>query len=241
MATYNGGAFVLRQLQTILQQLAPGDEVIVVDDCSSDNTVSTIESINDSRIVILRNEENCREVLSFSRAIENASGDVVFLADQDDVWLPGRIALMSNSLMSSNAWLVTTNFSWVNADEKPLSVPFDGVRSSDSKRHWKNIFDIFLGRTNYFGCAMAFRRELVPVITPIPEYVESHDLWIALAANAKRLNLHLDDVTFLKRSHESNATSTVSDRSLILKLRARGIFLRSLFDLGMRRRVQQVG
>jgi hypothetical protein len=122
----------------------------------------------------------------------------------------------------------------MDADERPLDVAFDGVSSTASARHFGNIADIFIGKTNYFGCAMAFKRELVSLIAPIPPYVESHDLWIALAANRIRSNLHVDDKTLRKRRHDSNTTSTVSSRSLFLKLRSRLIFARSMMDLSMR-------
>ena len=83
---------------------------------------------------------------------------------------------------------------------------------------------------------MAFKRELIPLIAPIPCYVESHDLWIALAANQIGSNLHIDDKTLRKRRHDSNTTSTVSSRSLFLKLRSRLIFARSMIDLSTRAR-----
>jgi hypothetical protein len=122
----------------------------------------------------------------------------------------------------------------MDADERPLAVSFDGVSSENSARHLKNIIDIFIGKTNYFGCAMAFKRELVSLIVPIPSYVESHDLWIALAANQLGSNLHIDDKTQRKRRHDSNTTSTVSSRALFLKLRSRLIFARSMIDLSTR-------
>jgi glycosyltransferase involved in cell wall biosynthesis len=234
MATYQGERYVERQLRSILEQLGASDEVVVVDDCSTDRTVELIENFNDPRVVVYRNPVNRREVYSFGRAIEIARGDIVFLADQDDVWLPGRVQLMINRLQESAAALITTNFEWMDACERPLDVAFAGVSSTASARHFRNIADIFIGKTNYFGCAMAFRRELVPIIAPIPAYVESHDLWIALAANQLGSNLHIDDKTLRKRRHGNNTTSTVSDRSLFLKLRSRLIFARSLIDLSAR-------
>jgi glycosyltransferase involved in cell wall biosynthesis len=236
IATYQGEDYVERQLLSILEQIGPSDEVIVVDDCSRDRTVEVIEKIGDPRIAVHRNPINRREVFSFGRAIELARGDIIFLADQDDVWLPGRAELMIGKLQESGAALVTSNFEWMDADEQPLTVAFDGVSSKTSRRHFHNILDIFIGKTNYFGCAMAFRRSLVPLITPIPSYVESHDLWIALAANQTGSNLHIDDRTLRKRRHGSNTTSTVSNRSLSLKLRSRWIFVRSMIDLAARQR-----
>jgi glycosyltransferase involved in cell wall biosynthesis len=234
MATYQGERYVERQLRSILEQLGANDEVIVVDDCSRDRTVEVIESVGDPRIKLFRNPINRREVHSFGRAIELATGDIVFLSDQDDIWLPGRVQLMIDRLQKSGAALITSNFEWMDADERPLAVSFDGVSSENSARHLKNIIDIFIGKTNYFGCAMAFKRELVSLIVPIPSYVESHDLWIALAANQLGSNLHIDDKTQRKRRHDSNTTSTVSSRALFLRLRSRLIFARSMIDLSMR-------
>ena len=229
MATFNGEKYVGRQLESILDQLSADDEVIVVDDCSTDGTIEAVRRLNDPRIAVHLNDRNRREVYSFGRAISLARHQDIFLSDQDDVWLPGRVALMREALRTAS--LVTTNFEWIDEEERPLQVPCDGVLPQDSSRHLKNIAGIFIGKTSYFGCAMAFRRALVPLIVPIPNYVESHDCWIALAANLIGSNVHLGERTLRKRRHGNNATRTISSRSLGLKLRARAIFARSLLDL----------
>jgi glycosyltransferase involved in cell wall biosynthesis len=234
MAAYNGEKYVVRQLQSILDQLSPDDEVIVVDDCSTDGTIEAVKGLNDPRVALHVNDRNRREVYSFSRAISLARHQFIFLSDQDDIWLPGRVALMTEALQTS--LLATTNFDWIDQDERPLQISHDGVLPEDSGRYFKNIAHIFLGKTTYFGCAMAFRRELIPLILPIPDYVESHDWWVALAGNLAGSNIHLSDKTFWKRRHGKNATSTTSSRSLASKLRSRAIFARSLLDLQKRRR-----
>jgi glycosyltransferase involved in cell wall biosynthesis len=234
MAAYNGEKYVVRQLQSILDQLSPDDEVIVVDDCSTDGTIEAVKGLNDPRVALHVNDRNRREVYSFSRAISLARHRFIFLSDQDDIWLPGRVALMTEALQT--ALLATTNFDWIDQDERPLPISHDGVLPEDSSRYFKNIADIFVGKTTYFGCAMAFRRELIPLILPIPDYVESHDWWVALAGNLAGSNIHLSDKTFRKRRHGNNATSTTSSRSFGSKLRSRAIFARSLLDLRKRRR-----
>jgi glycosyltransferase involved in cell wall biosynthesis len=236
MATYNGDKYVARQLRSILEQLADEDEVIVIDDCSSDGTVETIERLGDSRITVHVNDRNRGEVFSFGRAILLAKNDFLFLSDQDDVWLPGRVALLQRRLVEAGANVASSNFEWISADEEPIHVSYDGVASRDSRSHFKNIVDIFMGKTNYYGCAMAIRREFVPVIAPIPSFVESHDLWIALASNLGRSNVHVDERTLLKRKHRTNVTNTVSTRRLYRKLRSRAVFAMSIFVLCMRQR-----
>ena len=233
MATYNGERFLHAQMRSILDQLSALDEVIVVDDCSTDGTRSLIGSFCDPRIKLFINDQRRREVYSFGRAIGLSGNAHIFLADQDDVWLPGRVARMSAAL--ERAALVTTNFEWIDADGNPLSVFVDGVRADASGKFFKNLVDIFVGKTDYFGCAMALRRDLVPVILPIPAYVELHDLWIAMAANLMGSNVHLEDPSLLKRRHDGNATRTVSGRSLVAKLWSRAIFARALLDLLARR------
>jgi glycosyltransferase involved in cell wall biosynthesis len=231
MATYNGERFVAQQLRSILTQLSDDDEVIVVDDCSMDGTVETVRRIGDRRITVHMNDRNRGEVFSFSRAMSLARNDFLFLSDQDDVWIPGRASAMKQRLVESGASVVSSNVEWMNTNEEPIDVVYDGVASRDSEKHLANIVDIFLGKTNYFGCAMALRREFVKVIAPIPSFVESHDLWIALASNLVGSNTHLDERTLRKRKHADNATSTVSARSLYRKLRSRVIFAASLIVL----------
>ena len=220
-------------MRSILDQLSPLDEIIVVDDCSTDATRSLIGLFCDPRIRLFVNDQRRREVYSFGRAIGLSRNAHVFLADQDDVWLPGRVGRMRTAL--ERAALVTTNFEWIDADGKALPVSVDGVRTDASGRFFKNLAGIFIGKTSYFGCALAFRRDLVPLILPIPAYVDSHDLWIAMAANVVGSNVHLDHPSLLKRRHDGNVTGTVSGRSLASKLWSRAIFARALLILWARR------
>lgn len=235
MATYNGERHVRRQIETILGELSSTDELIVVDDCSTDRTVEIILSMQDPRISVHRNAYNQRQVRSFATAIAFANNDVLFLADQDDVWIPGRVDLMCEALETARAALVASNFEWVDETETPVDLPLTPVKQQDSQRFLKNIFDIFVGRHKYLGCTMAFRRELVPLLLPIPSYSEAHDLWLALAANVIGSNVHLEATTLRKRHHQGNFTDTVSGRSLYLKLRTRLLFVRSLLELSLRR------
>lgn len=235
MAAYNGEKYIARQLDSILSELGPDDEVIVVDDGSMDETLNVVRAMSDRRISVYANDRNRGEVHSFSRALALATKDYLFLSDQDDVWVPGRVAAMVSALHNSRAAVVTSNFTWMDAKERPIDVEFDGVSETGSRHHLRNIFDIFRGKTNYFGCGMAIRREFVPLIVPIPSWVESHDLWVALASNLAGSNVHLNAATLRKRRHGNNATSTVSTRSLMRKVLSRVIFARSLATLQLRR------
>ena len=77
MATYNGEKFVVRQLDSVFQQLGPEDEVIVVDDRSKDNTVQLLKETYGNRVQVHVNEENIGAIKSFEKAISLAKGDIL--------------------------------------------------------------------------------------------------------------------------------------------------------------------
>lgn len=234
MATYNGEKYIKEQINSILELLTYEDEIIIFDDNSSDNTVKILDSLNDDRIQIYIKSNKRGEVSSFSQAISKANNEIIFLSDQDDIWKQEKIIETIEYFRDSHVGLITSNFDWIDKNGDKVDIYYDGVLEQNSKKYFNNILDIFIGKTNYFGCAMAFRSELKKLIVPIPNFVESHDLWIALIGNITRSNLHLDKRLFLKRNHSSNATSTISSRPVYKKLYSRLIFLVSILLIYLR-------
>ncbi|QTN24255.1 glycosyltransferase [Rhizobacter sp. AJA081-3] len=226
MAAYNGVRYLREQVQSILAQLGPDDELVVVDDASTDETLALLRSFGDPRIHVHRNAQNLGHVQSFARALSLARHDLLLMSDQDDVWLPERLALMRSALVHPNAWVVSTNSRYIDGEGKRINFDAEGVCASRSTHHFANIISIFTGRRRYYGCAMGLRREILPIVLPIPDFVESHDLWIALASNLARANLHLDCETLSRRVHGSNAS--IVTRPFRQKLWSRVIFLKSL-------------
>lgn len=232
MASYNGAEFIEEQLKSILDQLDDTDEVIIVDDCSKDDTIKKIEEIDDSRITVFKNDKNKGHVFSFGRAISLANNEIIFMSDQDDIWLEGRVNTMTKELLQNDSLLVSSNTNFINSKGEILEYEMDGIKSINSKKNLKNIIDIYIGKENYYGCAMAFKKDLKQLILPIPTYVESHDLWIAKAANLLKSNIHCDNITLSRRVHGNNAS--IIKRPLHKKLWARIIFTRSIIQLVFR-------
>ena len=216
MAAYQGAAYIEEQISSVLAQLGPDDELVVVDDASQDVTAQLVSSFEDPRVRLFRNESNRGYVRTFERALELARGDYLFLADQDDVWLPGRLDSMLAALR--NRAVVSTSVAIVG---QPTDPPAFRLRARDSRRHLANIFAVMIGYRPYTGCAMALRRDIVASVLPIPSFVfESHDLWLALVANTHRQNVHLEAPSVARRLHDANQTP-LGWRSLRAILRAR--------------------
>ncbi|AZC13462.1 glycosyltransferase [Microbacterium sp. ABRD28] len=226
VATYNGAAFVSEQLLSILDQLSPSDEVVVVDDASSDDTVARIEALVDPRIRVIALERNAGYVRAFERAISEARGHVVFLSDQDDRWLPNRVRDMMEAL--TEAALVVSNFSVFGGTA--TFVQSRRLRAQDSSRNLRNLFWIWIGLRPYYGCCMAFRAELTPRLLPFPAFLsETHDQWIGMVGNASRSVIHLERDTIARRVHAGNASAR-GNRPLRTILAARVMMARAMVE-----------
>src|SRR5579872_5327047 len=97
MCTFNGAKFVEAQLQSIFQQTRVPDEIIVCDDVSTDATVEVLRKVaakDPVNIQIHQNSRNLGYLENFESAVRRTTGDIIFLSDQDDVWLPEKVATM---------------------------------------------------------------------------------------------------------------------------------------------------
>src|SRR3954471_9369425 len=92
MAVHNGSRFLQPQVDSILSQLRPDDELVVVDDASTDASPAILEGVLDARLRLHRNEENQGVLRSFEKVLRRSSGEIIFLSDHDDIWLPGKLA-----------------------------------------------------------------------------------------------------------------------------------------------------
>lgn len=175
MAAYNGEQYVVEQIQSILHQLHEQDELVIVDDASTDRTRDRIKAFCDSRVRLIEHSSNCGVVATFEDAIRNATGDILFLADDDDIWAPNKVEKVIETFEKHpDAQIVTSEVSII--DE--LGCPSSDTRLSDRttfrSEFWKNIL------WNHFqGSAMAIRSSLLNSVLPFPKHVGFlHDQWI---------------------------------------------------------------
>src|SRR5690554_3683606 len=231
MAVYNGEKFLKEQIESILLQLGDKDELVIVDDCSTDNSVNIINTFADIRIKLHLNEKNRKHVITFGKAIDLAQNEIIFLCDQDDVWIKERVKTFIDYFSRMpDLKIITSNFLCINENGKIIN-PLPSVYAKDSFKYTKNITKIFLGKIGYYGCAMAFKSELKTIILPIPKYIEAHDIWIALIANKLKINLHIEENTLFHRIHDNNASIKAKFRSIPKKIRTRINYIRALIEI----------
>ena len=206
IACYEGSRFIEQQLNSILIQLSAEDEVVISDDGSTDATVALINGLMDSRIVWAGIGGRLGVVKNFERALQHAKGDFIFLADQDDVWLPNKVEVMLACLRDVN--LVVSDCVVVDEQLNMLYPSFFNLRSSRSGLI-RNLL-----RNSYLGCCIAFRRSLLNYALPFPSHLPMHDWWLGLLAETFGGVLYIDQVLMMYRRHGKNASLT-SERSTV--------------------------
>lgn len=213
MASYNGEKYIEQQIISILKQLSDDDELIISDDSSTDNTIKLIKKINDPRIKIYFNESEKGYTNNFENALKHANGEYIFISDQDDVWIDGKISACLAQLEKYQ--MVITDAEIVDSELNPIynsHFAYTSVRSG----FWNNF-----SKTRYIGACMAFRRCVLDKAIPIPENRSlcAYDYWLAIVSELY-FKVGLIQTPYLKyRRHENNASSGGLEKSNITLLK----------------------
>ena len=214
MAACNGEAYLPEQLDSILPQLDENDEIVVSVDPSQDRTFEILfeYAARDPRIRVLEGP-GAGVIRNVENALQNCSGQMIFLSDQDDVWMPDKVEKVSKAL--EHHTLVLHDAEIVDAELTEMAPSFMKWRRS-RKGVLANI-----RKNSYIGCCMAFRRELLDYVLPFPENLPMHDQWIGLVAE-KHGSVRLLRVPLIQyRRHGANATKqTHASPAQMLKWRA---------------------
>lgn len=164
LATYNGAKFLEELLNSLLAQTLPPDEIVAVDDGSTDDTVKILERFQTKLpIRILQNEKNLGVNLNFQKAVLNCSGDIILICDQDDVWFPENIQTkisMLETLPQNRPALAASMATLVDENLKVISK----ISRAKNLTDWKALI-----HTVFQGTTMAFNRRLLDFCTAWPK------------------------------------------------------------------------
>lgn len=211
LATYNGGKYIKEQIDSILIQLGKEDEIIVSDDGSSDMTLDLLKNYQDSRIKIFSNKQKNGVIGNFENALRKASGDHIFLCDQDDIWQPNKVSRTLFYLESYD--LVVSDCSIIDEKNNIICQSFFDKHNS-GPGFWKNI-----AKNAYLGCCMAFNKDVLDYILPFPKHIAMHDIWIGLSVELNGKTCFSEEVLMFYRRHGNNASSSSEKSNLSISYR----------------------
>jgi glycosyltransferase involved in cell wall biosynthesis len=216
MAAYNGGPFVEAQLKSILTQLRPNDEIVIVDDGSKDDTIERVQKVGDARIKLLRHEANAGVLATFEDALRSATGEILFLADDDDVWAPTKVEQFMEVFASrQDVGVVSSRVRMIDENDRPLPDSRINRQGRFVPGFWRNLY-----MNHYQGSAMAVRASLLGRVLPFPAQGSFlHDAWIGtrndlLGGKA----VFIEEYLLFYRRHSKNASRT---KSLIRQIQTR--------------------
>ncbi len=210
MATYNGEAFVREQLLSILSQLSAEDEVLIADDGSTDATLEIIQSLKDPRIQIIPpSPRRLGPVYNLERVLSRAQGKWIFLADQDDVWLPGKVSKVLAEFEKTAADCILHDAFFYRKNQEGTWEC--GNRIFEIRPPHHGIFSN-VKKNSYTGCCMAFRRNLLDKALPFPQSLPMHDQWIGLCAEKTKKARFLREPLIKYRIHLHNATDLANGK-----------------------------
>ena len=227
LCTYNGAEFIKEQIQSILNQTIAPDEIIVCDDGSTDNTLEIIQQIDIlHNCKIFRNNTNLGTIKNFEKAIANCKGEIVFLADQDDLWQLDKIEKLLDFFRNNpSKKVVFTDALLVDQEGKSLEKNlWKEVRFGTKEQNLWNKgqeIDVLIQGNRVTGCTMAFNRAFVQQYLPFPQDLNSmnfiHDTWIAWVGAANHVIGFIDQPLVSYRQHEKQqigATSKVERKKI---------------------------
>lgn len=218
MTTYRGARFVERQLQSLLNQSRAADEVIIIDDCSTDNTAEVVASFIESHSLsnwhFRVNENNLGYKANFKLAISQTTGDYIFLADQDDVWHPDKLERMAEILgKHPECRSLNTGFRYIDGEGAPIATtPVPGMSNCNLIKRpiapgalEKITFEELTSYNISPGCTMAFSTELKKLYLTHTVCGVVHDWEINFLAALSEGCYFWNEPLIDYRIHDSNA------------------------------------
>ena len=196
LCTYNGERYIREQIESIINQTMPVDEIVVCDDGSTDDTIQIIEKLRSETDITLRvfkNEEKLGVGKNFQKAVDLCKGNIIFLSDQDDVWLPNKVETISSFFEKNNQIdVVFTDAELIDGTGQTVMLTPNNLWGYHFTKEYKKMFDsgmqlepFIIGRNHATGATMAVRRDFAakhPFVAMCSHGEVLHDFALAIFA-----------------------------------------------------------
>ena len=205
LATYNGELYLREQLDSIFIQTYQRMEVVAIDDCSSDTTVSILNeyaAIHANMRVFL-NKKNLKHIKTFERGITLANGTYIVLCDQDDIWDKEKIAI-TIAEMKEGVTLAYCDSLLIDGQGRSLNKKISEMKNLAS---YNNAMPFIIGNC-VAGHAAIFEKKLALMAMPFPDQI-IHDWWLAFVASMNGRIAFVNEPLVKYRQHSSSVIGAV--------------------------------
>lgn len=220
MATFNGAKYLQAQLDSIVEQDLPPDELVVSDDNSTDETLEILKEFRSKAkisVVITEGTQQLGYSQNFGKALSKTTGDLIFLSDQDDVWKKRKISETVKLAENHPAALVFLN----DAELADINLSSTGLSKLGQ------LEAAGIGRSHFvMGCCAAVRRELLEYCLPIPADFKGHDNWLVEFSNGMNATVISEEILQYYRRHGKNTSELRVNQ--LKRVQRKAIFLESI-------------
>ncbi|MBX7230191.1 MAG: glycosyltransferase family 2 protein [Burkholderiaceae bacterium] len=211
LCTHNGAAFLEQQLNSIALQSRLPEECVISDDCSEDETLAIAKRFQANAqfpVRIFQNAQKLGVARNFDLASSKCRSSLIFLSDQDDIWLPDRITqTLQKFVEDPQLTLLHADAELVDEKAQMLGLRlFEALELSEQERSLQDAgqtFKVLLRRNIITGATTAFKRDLLHIASPFPSCCV-HDEWLGLMASASGKVARLDQPLIAYRQHGNN-------------------------------------
>ncbi|MFQ8704827.1 MAG: glycosyltransferase [Thomasclavelia sp.] len=215
MAVYNGSMYLLKQLESINMQTKKIDEVIIVDDCSSDDSKKIVTSFIKEKHLdnwkLVENEVNLGYKKNFRKGLTLCTGDIIFFADQDDIWHLDKIEKMSDIMKKNQILTLASSCNFINQDDEIIDIEKRAGMSNNNllpicveKKLTKIDLEIVIMNNFAQGCTMAFDKSVKQSFLNNSIGLHPHDWEINLIGAINGSCYYLDEALIDYRIHDNN-------------------------------------
>lgn len=134
MPSWNTERFIAKSIQSVLNQTYKNWELLIVDDCSTDNTDDIVASFNDPRIKYFHNEKNCGAALTRNKAMRESQGEWIAFLDSDDLWAPEKLEKQITFMNKNGCSFSYTEYEKIDEEDNPLHIYVTGPESVNKRK-----------------------------------------------------------------------------------------------------------
>lgn len=211
MTTFNGEKYIEKQIESIIHQSMPVDEIIVCDDGSTDHTVELLKKYD---VTLIQNFQNLGYKLNFKQAMEKCNGDYIFLCDQDDIWEKDKVKDMMHIMEShKNIHVLASSFTYIDGQDQMILTTLNKGYSNNNlynKEVAKNdlvsvLTDEFIYGNYFQGCALVMDKQTRDFVVHHFDDRLPHDWIISLYASIDGGMYFYNKSEFKYRIHSDNS------------------------------------
>lgn len=208
LATYNGKKYIEQQINSILPQLNVSDELLISDDGSTDGTLEYILDLEEkNKIIRVIHGPQKGANANFFNLFQNAQNDIIFISDQDDIWMPNKIDNVCKKFDENSKISVVLHSDIIFYEKENREVHCNKLRHG---------FFVNLMKNSYSGHRMAFRKEFRNKFLKKTELCPAYDMYIGLLAEKYGCGYFLNEILDRHIMHGLNVTKRLNIKDKLL-------------------------